>query len=236
MATGGRPFTCLRPRILAGQSPTVVSIDAVPAAVMTDGAAMETDTVVRAGRVGALLAGPLALLSIVLVIAAEVTGAMASMASPAVITASVVALVSTLALLLGLLWLHAQTGTRMQGRGGGAMVIALVGAALTVGANWSMVFPAPAIDARFPGLLTEPLPAVVGGFIASNAILGIGTLLWAVAARRTGALSRGMSTALIVGGLLCITPLPARYIVIAFALTIAARQPTREPVPAAVAA
>lgn len=197
---------------------------------------MENDTVVRAGRVGALLAGPLAVLSIVLVIAAEATGAMASMASPAAVTASAVALLGTVALLFGLLWLHAHTRTRLGGRGGAAMVVALAGAALTVGATWSMVFPAPAIDARFPGLLTEPLPAVVAGFIASNAVLGIGTLLWAVAARRSGALSRGISTALIIGGLLCITPLPARYMVIAAALTVLARRPSAEPVGSAVTA
>lgn len=191
---------------------------------------METDSVVRTGRIGALLAGPLAVLSIVLVIAAEATGAMASMASPAAVTASAVALVGTISLLFGLLWLHAHTRTPLRGRGGGAMVVALVGAALTVGATWSMVFPAPAFDARFPGLLTEPLPAVVGGYIASNAVLGIGTLLWAAAARRAEVLSRSMSTTLIIGGLLCITPLPARYMVIAIALTVFARRASREPV------
>jgi hypothetical protein len=189
---------------------------------------MENDTVIRAGRFGALAAAPLAVASIVLVIVAESSGAMTSMASPIAVVASSVNLVATLGLLLGLVWLHLHTRDRMDGRGGAAMVVALLGAALAVGAAWSMVFPAPAFDARFPGLLSEPLPAVVGGYVVSHAILGVGTLLWAVAARRTGTLSKALSTVLIIGGLLCITPLPARYLLVAVGLTLIARRRTHQ--------
>jgi hypothetical protein len=200
-----------------------------------------TDVVARAGRVGALLAAPLAVLSIGFVIVAEATGEAGAMDTPAAIAGGATGLLATVALLLGLVWLHARTVTRLAGRGGMAMVIALVGAALTVGAAWSLAFVAPAFDARFPGLLEQPLPAVVAGYLASHAVLGLGVIGWAVAARRAGAVSRGVGAALIIGGVLCLLPLPARYLVVAAALLVLALrtpaatvpvEPSEQPTPA----
>lgn len=141
-----------------------------------------TDTLARAGRSGALIAAPLGLVSLVLVIIAEASGAMSSMNAPVVIAASAAGLVSAVALLFGLLWLHRVTAPAMGGRGGGAMVAAIIGAALVVG-----------------------------------------VLLWAVTARRTGAVPRGVATTLIIGGLLCIAPLPARSLVVAIGMLLLAR-------------
>ncbi len=189
-----------------------------------------TDTLARAGRSSAFLAAPLGLVSLLLVIAAESSGAMASMDAPLAIAASAAGLLSAVTLLLGLLWLHRATLPAMGNRGGGAMVAAVVGAALVVGATWSLVFVAPAFDARFPGLLVEPLPSVVAGYLASHTVLGVGVLLWAVTARRTGAVPRGIATTLIVGGLLCIAPLPARSLVVAIGVLLVARSAAaREP-------
>ena len=182
---------------------------------------MDADTLTKAGRFGAVAAAPLGAASLTMMVAGEATGA--SMSSSLAIAAGVAGLAATVALLLGLVWLHHATSDRMAGRGAGAMVVALVGAALTVGAVWSMVFVAPSLDARHPGLINEPLLGVVAGYIGSHAVLGVGVLAWAVAARRTGAVPRAATTLLIVGGVVCVTPLPARYLVVAVGLLVAAR-------------
>lgn len=185
---------------------------------------MHEDTFSIITRRSAVAAAPLAIVSVGLIIAAEASGTMGSMAGPLPIAAGAVGLAATCALLLALVGVHLTTRHTMGGRGGAAMAVALVGAGLVVGAAWSTAIVAPAFDASFPGLLTEPLTAVVAGYVASHAVLGLGTLVWAVIARRTGAVTPRTGTVLIVGGLLCITPLPARFILIAIGLALAVRQ------------
>ncbi len=182
---------------------------------------MDADTLTKAGRFGAVASAPLGAASLAMMVAFEATGA--SMSSSLAIAAGVAGLAATVALLLGLVWLHHATSDRMAGRGAGAMVVALVGAALTVGAVWSLVFVAPSLDARHPGLIDVPFPGVVAGYIVSHALLGVGVLAWALVARRTGAIPRGAATLMIIGGVLCVTPLPARYLVVAVGLLVVAR-------------
>lgn len=196
---------------------------------------MHDDTFTTITRTAALAAAPLALVSIILIIAAEASGAMASMADPLPVAGGIVGLAAACALLLGLVGLHLSTRHRMEGRGSGAMALALVGGGLTVGAAWSTAVVAPAFDAAFPGLLTEPLSAVVAGYIVSHAVLGIGVLVWAVIARRTGAVSKRAGTVLIVGGILCLTPLPARYLLIAIGTAMAVRAASRSEASVAMA-
>lgn len=196
---------------------------------------MEQDTFVRAGRLGAISSAPLGIISVGLAIAAEVSGTMQTMASPLGVAASITSIAATTALLLALVWAHLQTRVAMAGRGGAAMALAVAGAGLTIGAAWSLV-PAAAFDARFPGLLTEPLPAVLAGYILSHTVLGVGVLLWAVAARRAGAIPRGVGTLLIVAGLICIAPLPARYVVVSIGIALLARRWSVQQVPAPVVA
>ncbi len=184
---------------------------------------MTHDTLTRAGRSGALTAAPLGAVSLGLMIFAETTGR--SMASPLAVAAGAAGLAATVALLLGLVWLHADTRERSHGVGAGALLVALVGAALTVGAVWSLVFVAPSLGARYPGLLDEPLPGVVVGYVVSHLVLGVGILAWAVAARRAGLITPMAGRVLVAGGLLCMTPLPARYLVVAVGLLLVARAP-----------
>lgn len=183
---------------------------------------MRTDNVMRWGRRGAFAAAPLAVVGVALAGVAE--GSAAGMASPMGIAGGVAVLAGATSLLLALLWLHLRTRQTMDGRGSGAMAVAIAGGALTAGAAWSLAFVLPGLEGSFPGLLEEPLPSVVAGYILSHAILGLGILVWAVVARRAGAISKGVSTVLIVGGLICVTPLPARFVVVAIGLLLAARR------------
>lgn len=188
---------------------------------------MHEDTFSIFTRRAAVAAAPLAIVGVVLVIATEASGTMGSMAEPLPVVAGATGLAASCALLLALIGVHLTTRHAMGGRGGAAMAVALVGAGLVVGGTWSTAIVAPAFDASFPGLLTEPLPAVVAGYVASHAVLGLGTLVWAVIARRIGAVSPRTGTVLIIGGLLCITPLPTRFILIAIGLALAVRHTAR---------
>lgn len=188
---------------------------------------MTTDTLTRAGRSGALTAATLGAVSLGLMLFTEVTGR--SMSSPLAVAAGAAGLAATIALLLGLIWLHQDSRDKAPGVGNGALLTALVGAALTVGAVWSLVFVAPSLGARYPGLLDEPLPGMVAGYIASHVVLGVGILAWAVTARQAGLITPTARTVLIAGGLLCIAPLPARYLMVALGLLLVARTPTNQP-------
>jgi hypothetical protein len=195
---------------------------------------MHTDTFTRLARGGALAAAPLALVLLAVAIAVG-AGGQPDMASPVVIAANVAGLGATIALLLGLVWAHLHTRAALEGRGGLSMSVAVIGAGLVVGAAWSAVFVAPALELAHPGLIDEPLGGVVAGYVISHAVLGLGALAWAVTARRAGVLSRGAGWVLVIGGIVCLAPLPARFLGVALGLLLVAlrdRLPTATPVPA----
>ena len=188
---------------------------------------MDTDTLTTAGRRGALMSAPLGALSLSLMVFVEASGR--SMTSPLAVAAAAAGLAATVALLFAMVWLHAFSRDVMDGAGTGALVVALIGAGLTVGAVWSLVFVAPSVGARYPALLDEPLPAVVAGYVASHLVLGVGLLAWAMIARRAGAITTRAAAVLIIGSVLCILPLPARYLGVAIGVGLVARRSTAQP-------
>jgi hypothetical protein len=182
---------------------------------------MNADTLTKAGRAGALTAAPLGAVLLAIAIAKGASEEI-SMAAPSVITANVFGLAATVALLLGLLWAHQRTREPLDGHGSLGMTIAIIGAALVVGSAWSAVFVAPAIDLAHPGLITEPLGGVVAGYVISHTVLAIGILAWAIPARRAEAITRSAATVLIAGAIVCLAPLPARFLVVAVGLLVVA--------------
>lgn len=160
---------------------------------------MHTDTFTRSACGGALAATPLGL--ILLLIAFTVGGADdKTMATPAVIVANVAGLAAALALLLGLVWAYLHTREELDGPGGLAMTVAVIGASLAVGATWSSVFVAPAMELAHPGLTDEPLGGVIAGYMISHVLLGLGVLGWAVTARRARVISKAAAAVLVIGG------------------------------------
>jgi hypothetical protein len=184
---------------------------------------MHTDTLTKAGRAGALAAAPLGAVLLAVAIAKGASEEI-SMAAPSVIAANVFGLAATVALLLGLVWVHLRTREPLAGRGGIGMTLSVIGAALVVGSAWSAVFVATALDLEHPGLITEPLGGVVAGYVISHALLGIGILAWAIPARRAEVISRSASAVLIAGAIVCLAPLPARFLVVAAGLFVVAVQ------------
>jgi hypothetical protein len=185
----------------------------------------------RATRTAALFAGPLAGLSLIAAIAAEVlstSGAMEmSVLAP---VGGVAGMAAAIALLLGTLGLHEEIRDDLDGRGAVPLVVIVAGCALVTGAMWSMAFVVPGLASVAPATLDEPMTSVVAGFVVSHAVLGIGALCWAVIAGRAGALTKGMSRLLIAGALLCLTPLPTRFLLLSVGITLATRQLSAAPI------
>lgn len=184
---------------------------------------MPTDTFTRLARGGALAAAPLGL--VLLVVPFAVGGADdKTMATPPVVVASSAGLAAALALLLGLVWAYLSTREGLQGRGAPAMTVAILGASLVIGASWSAVFVAPALELAHPGLTDEPVGSVIAGYMIAHVLLGLGTLAWAFSARRVGVISNSTGTVLTLGGIVCFAPLPGRFIVVALGLLLMALQ------------
>jgi hypothetical protein len=182
---------------------------------------MPTDTFTRLTRGGAFTAAPLSL--ILLLVAFTIGGADdKTMATPAVIGASVAGLAAAVALLLGLIWAYLHAREALQGRGALAMTIAVVGASLVVGASWSAVFVAPALELAHPGLTEEPLGGVIAGYMISHVLLGLGVLGWALTAHHAGIISRGTGAVLTLGAIVCLAPLPGRFFVVALGMLLMA--------------
>lgn len=113
-----------------------------------------------------------------------------------------------------------------------ATVAALAGATLTAGASWSGLVIAPWFATSVP-LTVEPPEALLIASTLSYALLGLGSILLAVAVRRDGSAPGWVTALLIVGGILCIPPfLPARYTLVVVAM--AALLFSRAPAPAAI--
>jgi len=68
------------------------------------------------------------------------------------------------------------------------------------------------------------LTTVLIGFVVSYSLLGLGGLLFGIASLRAAVPPRWTSIVMIVGGVVCFAPLPARYLVLAVATSLVAVQ------------
>lgn len=182
------------------------------------------DRFIRTARPIAMASGVLVVASIV--IEFSTVRSPEDLASTAGVVAAVLAMAAVVSLLLGLIALHVRQADRLPGPGLTGFLVAIVGAVMTAGGVWSSVFVVPGLAEVAPDLLETGIPSVMGGFIFSYALLGFGALMYGIATLRAGVLSRGLSILLIVGGVICLAPLPARYFLIAIAISLIAHRLT----------
>jgi hypothetical protein len=188
----------------------------------------------RAARPIAVLGALAALAGIALAIVVEsIAGSDAdALASPMSIVAMAASLAGLVALVIAIAGL-ASGATAPRGRlGTVATVTALAGATLTAGASWSGLVIAPWFAMSVPASI-EPPEALLVASTLSYALLGLGSILLAIAIRRDGTAPGWATALLIIGGILCIPPfLPARYTLVVVA--VAALLLSRPHTPAAV--
>lgn len=164
----------------------------------------------------ALLAGPTAVGALLTLVAAIVVAGdddVALVKHPLAVLSSGLGLVSLVGLGAGLLRIPLRARTAR-------LALAAVGVVLAIGAQWSQLVVLPSLAVEEPRLASEGLPAVQAGFILSFVLLAVG---WAIVSRQ---LER-RRTLVLVGALLCIPPLPARWFVLAIAVTLLVRDEQR---------
>ena len=81
----------------------------------------------------------------------------------------------------------------------------------------------PGLAGPAPDLATNGIGSVVAGYIASYIVLGVGWLIVGITLLRSGATTKGLAWFLIVGAVLCIPPLPVRFVFVAVAVSLMAR-------------
>lgn len=161
-----------------------------------------------------------------------------SLGSPLGITAMAASLAGLVALVVAIAGFASGPSSSRGRLGAIAIVTSLVGATLTAGASWSGLVIAPWFATTLPSTI-EPPEALLVASTLSYALLGVGSILLAVAVRRDGTAPGWVIGLLIIGGVLCIPPLlPARYtlviVAVAALLLRGAPAPTaiRSPAPA----
>jgi hypothetical protein len=82
-------------------------------------------------------------------------------------------------------------------------VVAFLGTALIVGANWAQVFIAPLLAVNAPQIFELGMP---GGFLVAFITLGVGWLLFGIATLRAGVFPRWAAILLLVGAVLSFFP------------------------------
>jgi len=183
---------------------------------------MAPSTFTRPGRVIGMLAGPLALASVTLVIASEITSGGSIEAMEGSVTGmlgGVLALLGAIALLIGLVAVYLHQHDRLGGLGNVGVFVALAGAAMSVGGVWTQVFVTPFLIAEAPELLEQSPGPVLAGYVLSYTLLGVGALLFSIATLRARAFPRWTCVLAIVGAVVCLAPLPSRYFLFAIAVS-----------------
>ena len=173
-----------------------------------------------------LVAGPAAVISFALLVAAIVGAGDPVDASPVATASSAVLLVALLG--IGAAALAALARVRESGRGGTGLAIAVVGTVLVAGGGWAALFVLPALAAEAPDLLESGLPSVVVGYIASYVVFTAGWV-WAGAAMiRARMVPTWLGALVILGGAAAFVPAPEalRLVLISLAATLLARRVT----------
>jgi hypothetical protein len=187
---------------------------------------VETPLMSTTRRVAAW-AGPFAVLSLVLLIAAlavtgDDIGAVAR--SPLGVAANAIALLSVGLLLVGLVHLVRASSSLHDQAGGVAALLAGAGTLLLAGGAWSQLVMLPALAVEAPAMANAGHPLVTAGYVGSFLLAGAGWLLVALRVRRDGLVTRGHARLLLAGSLLMIAPLPSRWFLLALAVTLVARR------------
>jgi hypothetical protein len=168
----------------------------------------------------ALTAGPAALTSVVLgAVASHSAEPLAVATSPLGIASAACALLAVVAVALAAM----QTATqRFFARGPRrfAVLVAVIGSVLTSGGYWASVFVLPSLAMIAPDAVVRGLRSVTTGFVISYALMGIGWAWLGVLMVRAHCVGR-TGWLLVAAGLICLRPLPFRFLPMAIAVTIA---------------
>ena len=174
-------------------------------------------------RPALLLAGPIAAVSIVLVlVAAATTGgdAVKMVTNGLGIASNVAALAALIAMAVGLAALPAQVPPLRHGFGRLAWIVGEIGTILVAGGYWSSVFVQPGLAHVDPRAVSDGIASVTAGFVVSYLVMGLGWALIAIALLRARLI--GVSGwFLLLGSLIAISPAPFRYLPLAIAVTVA---------------
>ena len=182
------------------------------------------------------LAGPAAVLALVLLIGASVTAGDESVdASPLAAASSVLLLVALLA--VGATAMTALAPLREAGRGVAGPAVAVVGTVLVAGGGWAALFVLPALAEEAPEVLDAGLPSVIVGYMASYVVFTVGWVWTGVTLIRAALVPTALGVLVAVGGALAFVPAPEafRLLVVSVAaslLRLAAPAPVHAPQPA----
>lgn len=201
---------------------------------------MDLDLITSRLRPAVLAAGPLAVASFLMLIAAVLTagdGMVAVEKSPVAVASSVTGLAALVLTALAVAYLPLAVPALRHGLGWVGLLVLATGVLLGAGGQWSMVFVVPALADAAPQLLTDGLGPVLAGFVVSFLTLAVGGILTGIALLRSRAVPRWSAVLVLVGGVVCVAPLPARFFVLACGLSaVAALASRRHAAPAAVPA
>jgi hypothetical protein len=185
-----------------------------------------------------VVAGPAAVLALVLLVLGLVT------AGPGGLEASPLATASSALLLVALLGIGATAVAalarlRTAGRGVAGAAVAVVGTVLVAGGAWAALFVLPALAKAAPGVLESGLESVVVGYIASYVVFTVGWVWTGVTLIRARLVPTWLGVLVAVGGAVAFVPVPEafRLLLISAAATVLARRlgepaESRTPVPA----
>lgn len=186
----------------------------------------EATSIAHTCRQAAIASGPLAIVALLAFVGSlVVTGgdALELATSPFSIAASMVGVAALVALTIGQFTLLADQPALHSGAGRVGWLIAATGTVLAAGGQWAQLFVLPGLAGPAPDLATGGIGSVVAGYIASYIVLGVGWLIVGIVLLRSGT-SKGLAWFLIIGAILCIPPLPVRFVFVAVAVSLLARR------------
>jgi hypothetical protein len=181
-------------------------------------------------RGAALVAGPTAVLSLVLVIVAEGSGeSMAEIAQSAGgVATGATGLLGLIFLAFALVGLREQTARLRKGPGFAGWVLAMFGTIMAAGGAWDQVFLLPGLATAAPEIADSGLDTVLAGYLTSYALLGLGWVLVAVSLIRAGT-ARAGAWVMLVGAVACLAPplLGVRWFILAVGVSLVALHTAR---------
>ncbi|WP_148571919.1 hypothetical protein [Nocardioides caldifontis] len=174
---------------------------------------MDTSTVPARA---AALAGALATVGVVGVVAGEVTIGTDFMETTAAQLLGWCGFAAACALVLGVAGLRDHlTDAREQGWA----AVLLLGTAATTGAAATLALVVPALAERAPDVATDPPAAVPATFILSGVVMGISGIAMTLRIRSAvPSLPRPVFLLMLVGSVVAILPLPSRFFLLAFGI------------------